>query len=185
MIAIAVAALTLAGDPSVQPWRIGPGPRYQPPATSAAVAAGRALGALQYTPGGRSYQVHLELYANRRVVVLPAGIGVARPSARVGAEVVPGGCLYPARTLTPAGIVEIANGARLRLGDLFRIWGQPLGKRRLASFRSGSPVRAYVGGRRVDGPVGAIRLTPHAQIVLELGPYVPPHPSFLFPGDAS
>ncbi len=67
---------------------------------------------------------------------------------------------------------------------LFRIWGQPLGMRRLASFRSGSPVRAYVGGRRVEGPVGAIRLTPHAQIVLELGPYVPPHPSFLFPGDA-
>lgn len=121
---------------------------------------------------------------NRRVVVVPAGIGVARPSARSGAEVIPGGCLYPARTRTPAGIVEIAQGARLRLGDLFRIWGQPLGKRRLASFRSGSPVRAYVGGRRVDGPVGAIGLTPHAEIVVELGPYVPPHRSFLFPGDA-
>ena len=90
------------------------------------------------------------------------------------------GCAYPVRTLTPAGIVEVARGARLRLADLFRVWGQALGTHRIASFRSASPVRAYVDGKRVRGPVGAIPLTRHAEIVLELGGYVPPHPFFLF-----
>jgi hypothetical protein len=184
VIALALAALALAGDPSVQPWPIGPGARYVPAAAPPAVVAGRPLGALHCRVPGRVSRLHLELFAHRRVIVVPAGIGVARPAVRAGAEVVPRGCSYPARTLTPAGIVELADGARLRLGDLFRIWGQPLGAYRLASFRSASPVRAYVGGRLVKGPIGAIRLTPHAQIVLELGGYVPPHRSFLFPEDA-
>jgi hypothetical protein len=42
-------------------------------------------------------------------------------------------------------------------------------------------VRAYVGGERWRGDVRAIPLTRHAQIVLELGAYIPPHPRFLFP----
>jgi hypothetical protein len=184
VIALALAALALAGDPSVQPWPIGPGARYVPAAAPAAVAAGRPLGPLRCGSPGRLSRLHLELFAHRRVIVVPAGIGVARPAVRTGAEVVPRGCSYPARTLNPAGIVEFSSGIRLRLRDLFRIWGQPLGPHRLASFRSAAPVRAYVGGRLVKGPVGAIPLRPHAQIVLELGLYVPPHRSFLFPEDA-
>lgn len=183
MIAVAVAALALVGDPSVQPWPIGPGPRYLPPAAPAAVVAGRPVGQLRCVHGRRFSPLHVELYANRRVVVVPAGIGVAGPSERVAGSIVPGGCSFPIRTLTPAGIVEVARGASLRLAELFRIWGQPLGARRLGSFRSASPVRAYVDGRLVRGAVGAIPLTPHAEIVLELGGYVPPHRFFLFAGD--
>ena len=52
-------------------------------------------------------------------------------------------------------------------------------------FTSRSPLRAYVDGKLVRGPAGAIPLTPHAQIVLELGGYVPPHPFFLFAGGDS
>ncbi len=55
----------------------------------------------------------------------------------------------------------------------------------LASFRSGRPVRAYVGGRLVRGSLAAIPLTPHAEIVLELGPYLAPHSFFLFAGGHS
>jgi len=33
----------------------------------------------------------------------------------------------------------------------------------------------------VRGDAAAVRLTRHAQIVVELGAYVPPHRSFLFP----
>ena len=184
MIELVLAAAALSGDPSVKPWPIGPGPRYRPAAAPAAVAAGRAIGGLACAAGVRFDQLHLELFADRRVVVVPAGIGVAVPSTRAGAEVVPGGCSYPARTRTPAGIVEVARGARLRLADLFRIWGQPLGERRFASFRSAQPLRAYVGGRLVRGPIGEIPLSRHAQIVLELGRYVPPHRFFLFPKGA-
>ncbi len=161
------AALALGGDPSVVPLPIGPGPRYRPPAVA---RAGRPVGALTCGRSGKTFRVHVELFAHRRVVIVPAGIGVAR-----------GGCVYPARTLTPTGIVEVARGSTLRLGDLFRIWGRRLGPRALLSFHSVSPVRAYVGGKRFDGPPAAVPLTPGAQIVVELGAYVPPHPTFLFP----
>ena len=182
MIAVALGVLALAGDPSVKPWPVGPGPRYLPPAAPAAVLAGKPVGGLHCALSGPVSQLHLELFVNRRVVIVPAGIGVAGPSTRRGATVVPHGCSYPVRTLTPAGIVEVARGAKLRLADLFRVWGEPLGPRRLASFRSATPIRAYVGGRLVRGPAGEIPLTRHAEIVLELGGYVPPHSFFLFAG---
>jgi hypothetical protein len=94
---------------------------------------------------------------------------------------VPQGCSYPVRTLTPTGVVEVASSRRLTVGDLFRVWGQPLGPRRLGSFTAQSPVRAYVAGRLVHGPAASIPLTSGEEIVLEIGGYVPPHPSFLFP----
>jgi len=167
-----LAALALA--PSVHPWPVGPAPRYTPPARPAAVAAGRPAGELRCAAARPSYRLHVELFANRKVVILPAGIGSS-----------PQGCVYPIHTSAPDGIVRIARHARLTLADLFRVWGQPLGERRLASFTSGAPVRAYVGGRLVRGPAGAIPLRRHAEIVVELGGYVPPHPFFLFAGGDS
>ncbi len=175
-------ALGLLGHPSVQPRPIGPGPRYVPPAAPAAVLAGKPVGRLRCAAPGPTMRVHVEVFANRRVVVLPAGIGVAPPSSRVGGAVVARGCSYPLRTLTPTGIVEVARRAGLRLSDLFRIWGQPLGPYQVASFRSSAPVRVYVDGKLVRGPARSVPLTPHAEIVLELGGYVPPHPFFLFAG---
>lgn len=170
MIVLA-AALALGGDPSVVPLPIGPGPRYRP---AAVARAGAPVGALTCGPAGKTFRVHVELFAGRRVIVVPSGIGVAR-----------GGCVYPVRTLAPTGVVEVASGTKVSLGDLFRVWGRRLGVRGLLSFRSASPVRAYVGGKRVDGPPASVPLTPGAQIVLELGAYVPPHPSFLFPRKAA
>jgi hypothetical protein len=169
-----LAAIVLLAQPSVRPWPIGPGPRYTPPPRSAAVAAGRPVGPLRSGAPGPAFPLHLELFVDRRVVVVPAGIGVARD-----------GRVYPMRTVAPGGVVEVARGARLTLADLFRVWGQPLGRRRLVSFSSARPLRVYVGGRLVPGPAAAIRLTTHAEIVLELGPYVVPHSFFLFPGGDS
>jgi hypothetical protein len=165
--AAAVAALALGGDPSIVPLPVGSGPRFVP---SAVPRAGRPLGELVCGPAGKTFRVHIELFAHRRVVIVPPGIGVARS-----------GCVYPAHTLTPTGVVEVARGAKLRLGDLFRIWGRRLGKRDLLSFRSASPVRAYVAGRRFAGRPVDVPLTPGAQIVVELGAYVPPHATYLFP----
>jgi hypothetical protein len=162
-----------APPPNVIPTPIGVGPAYRPPALTQTVRAGRPVGTLRCGATGQRYGVHLELFARRRVVIVPAGIGISAA----------GRCSYAARTRTPAGIVEIRAGSRLTLGDLFRIWGQPLGRGRLAGFRNNGPLLAFVGGRRWRGDPAAIPLTRHAQIVLELGGYVPPHPSFLFPGD--
>jgi len=178
-------ALALVLPPSVHPWPVGPGHRYTPPARPAAVAAGRPVGTLACRASGKSFEVHVELFVDRKVVIVPAGIGVADPVARSGGTVTPRGCTYAASTHGPDGVVEVAHGSGLHVADLFRIWGQPLGTRRLLSFASAKPLRAYVGGKLVHGPAGAIPLTPHAEIVLELGGYVPPHPFFLFAGGDS
>jgi hypothetical protein len=42
-------------------------------------------------------------------------------------------------------------------------------------------VRIYIAGRRVRRDPATVRLTPRAQIVVELGAYVAPHRFFLFP----
>jgi hypothetical protein len=102
------------------------------------------------------------------VVIVPAGIGVARARA----------CTYPVRTFQPTGVLEFDAAQRLRLGDFFSIWGRRLTRRHLLRFAG--RVRAYVGGRRWRGDVRQIPLTRHAQIVLEVGPYIPPHATFLF-----
>ncbi len=168
------ALLALALVPSVHPWPIGPGPRYVPPPRPAAVAAGRPVGTLRSAAPGAAFRIHLELFANRKVIVVPAGIGVTGP-----------GRVYPVRTLAPGGIVEVARGSTLRLADIFKVWGQPLGGHRLASFISALPVRVYVDGRLVHAAAGSIPLTPHAEIVVELGAYLAPHSFFLFAGGDS
>jgi len=164
------------------PTPIGAGPRYHPPPAPKRVLQGRPVGPLRCGAGGRRFGVHLELFARGRVVIVPAGIGVAEPLRRVGAFVRPAGCTYAARTLEPTGVVEFRRGARVRLGDLFAVWGQPLSATRLAGFSTtrGAPVRAYVGGRRWRGRPAAIPLSRHAEIVLELGRYIPPHRAFRF-----
>ncbi len=161
------AALALGGDPSIVPLPVGRGPQYRP---ASVATEGTPVGTLTCGSAGKTFRVHIELFAHRRVVIVPAGIGVARS-----------GCVYPARTLAPTGVVEVTRGARLSLGDLFRIWGRRLGPRSLLSFHSKAPVRAYLGGKRFAGPPAEIPLTPGAQIVVELGAYVPPHPTYLFP----
>ena len=157
----------IAAPPPVYPWPIGIGPRYHPTAYNATVGAGRPVGGRRCTSGGASFAVHVELFARRRVVIVPPAIGLG-----------PRGCTYPLRTTAPTGVVHVARRG-LTLGDLFRIWGRRLTRLGLLSFRG--HVSVFVGGRRVLGEPRAVRLTNHAQIVLEVGGYVAPHPSYLFP----
>jgi hypothetical protein len=55
----------------------------------------------------------------------------------------------------------------------------PLSQRRLLTFRGA--VTAYAGGKRWEGDVSAIPLNDRAQIVVEVGGYIPPHRFYLFP----
>ena len=166
MIALALTLLALGGDPSVHPWPIGPGPRYRPPAQK---LDGRAIGSLRCVADQSTFQAHVEVFVNRRVVIIPAGIGRSAT------------CDYPIRTRSPIGVLDVARGRSVTIGDLFRLWGQPLTRHRIATFSSTLPVRAYVAGRPVRGDATAVRLAPRSQIVIELGAYVPPHRSFIFP----
>jgi hypothetical protein len=152
---------------------IGLGARFHPP------ASGPVLGVCRRGLGPR-YAAHIELFAANRVLLVASGIGTRPPRRLTEGRIAAAGCYGALVTLEPTGVVLIRRGSRVTVSDLFRSWGQPLGRERMASF-SGHEVTAFVDGRRHDGPVGSIALRRHAEVVLEVGPHVPPHTRYLFP----
>jgi hypothetical protein len=153
---------------------IGRAPAFHPPAT------GPVLGACRRPLGPRD-GVHVELFAANRVVLVAAGIGTRRPLRMFAGRIASAGCFGELATADPTGVVLVRPRARLTMADLFRSWGQPLSRERMGPFRG--RVRVYVGGRpwTGTGPPSAVPLRRHAEIVLEVGPYVPPHPAYDFP----
>src|SRR6185312_8217339 len=89
-------------------------------------------------PAGRGPAFRLP--ARGAAVAHARAVGRLRCLADRGAYVRGGRCSYAVRTSEPTGLLELRRGARLTLGDLFAVWGQPLGPRRLGAFRA--PVRA-------------------------------------------
>jgi hypothetical protein len=161
------AAAAFAG---LVPTPVGKGPRYRPAAKPPAATACRPA------PLRAGARVHLELFANRRVVIVPAGIGLERPRIRLG-RVVTARCRARLWTLDPSGVVRFEPGATL--GDVFATWRRRLGPTRLLTFAG--PVRVWVDGRPRRGDPRGLVLRDGAEIVLEVGGYVPPHRSFRFP----
>jgi hypothetical protein len=155
---------------------IGRGRRFHLPAT------GPLIGPCTRRLGPRDV-VHVELFAANRVVLVPAGIG-ARPPVRFSSGRISGASCYGALvTIDPTGLVLVSRSRRLALADLFRSWGQLLSPRRLAAFPAprGTAVSVFIDGRRWHGTPGSVALTARAEIVLEVGPYVPPHTAYTFP----
>jgi len=155
---------------------IGRGAGFEAPVT------GPVLGPCRPRLGPRS-GVHVELFAANRVVLIPAGIGTRPPRRLSSGRITGASCFGKLVTLDPTGVVLVAPGTRAHLADLFRSWGEPLTPRRLAFFRAGTAetVRAFVDGTPWRGAVAALPLRAHAEIVLEVGPYVPPHTAYTFP----
>jgi hypothetical protein len=152
------------------PTAIGKGPEFVPVA--------RTVGPCSTGPVRGRFRAHVELFGRRQAVVIPAGIGLGGPLEREHHRIVGAGCRAPARTLDPAGVVDFDRPG-LTVGDLFAIWGEPLTRDRMAGFRG--RVSAFVAGRGVAGAPAAIALSDGAQIVLQVGGYIPPHRSFRFP----
>jgi hypothetical protein len=132
---------------------------------------------------GLRHGVHVEIFAANRVVLLAAGLGTKPPLRRSEGRIVAASCYGSLVTLEPTGVVLVRPGAGLTLAAVFRSWGQPLSRTRLASFAAGhgKDVEVFVGGRRWAGRPGAVPLRTHAEIVLEVGPRVPPHGRYTFP----
>jgi hypothetical protein len=155
---------------------VGAGPSFHPPATGPVI--GRCTPALGARDG-----VHVEVFAANRVLLLPAGIGVKPPLTSLDGRITAAACYGTLVTIDPTGVILVRPGVSLTLGTLFRSWGQPLSPTRLASFSApaGTRVTVFVNGRAWPGPPAAVPLTRHAEIVLEVGPHVPPHQSYTFP----
>lgn len=167
--------------PDYVPIGVGRGPGYQPGPLSAQVRAGRPVdGLLCGQANPRRFGAHLEIFARNHVVAIPAGIGTRPPVRRENGRVTAGRCRYPLITADPTGVLEIAAGAKLTLGQLFDLWGQSLSRRRIGSFTAPEVV-AYVGTQRWTGDPRAIPLSRHARVVLEIASHVLPHRVYLFP----
>src|SRR4051812_8963618 len=153
---------------------IGPGPRFHQP-----IAAGVNVADCRPGPLGARFGVHLELFGEGLVALFPAGLGTEPPRRIFSGRIVRARCHGPLVTIDPTGLVLLRPGTTATLGAVFALWGRPLGPRRAAAF-SGA-VRAYVKGRPQRGPPQRIPLRRHDNIVLEVGPYVPPHRRYAFP----
>jgi hypothetical protein len=181
----ALVALALTGcgsepDPEREPFTIpetarpiGAGPRFHPP------LGDRPVPDCRPGPLGERVGVHLELFADDRVVLFAAGIGTRPPRERFAGRISDAACWGPLATIDPTGLVLLRPGVEATVGDVFALWGQPLTPRRAASFRG--TVRVYVNGDRVTGDPRAVPLRRHDNIVLQVGPYVPPHADYTFP----
>jgi len=66
---------------------------------------------------------------------------------------------------TPTGIVRFDRAATI--GDLFSVWGMPLGRRRLLSFHGA--VSLFRNGIRVRGDPRSVPLRDGDELVLETG----------------
>jgi hypothetical protein len=155
---------------------VGVGPRFHPP------VSGQVSGSCQPAVGPRD-GVHVEVFAANRVLLLPAGIGTRPPRASLNGRITAARCYGALVTLDPTGVVLVRRGAELTLGALFSSWGEPLSRTRLASFTAAArtAVTVFVDGKPWPGAPTAVPLARHAEIVLEVGPHVPPHSSYTFP----
>jgi hypothetical protein len=113
-------------------------------------------------------------------VLIAAGVGTRPPRRLAGGRIVAARCYGPVVTLDPTGTVWVRRGRRATVGRLFRAWGVPLSAARIGTF-TGGRVAVFVDGRAVGRSPGAVPLTPGAEIVLEVGPHVPPHRRYRFP----
>ena len=116
----------------------------------------------------------------------PAGIGTRPPRTMSAGRISSAGCYGELVTLDPTGLVLVRAGIAIA-GRWLRICSAPGVSRcrRGGSPRSrrpaGARVSVFVDGRRWRGSPGGVPLTRHSEIVLEVGPHVPPHHAYTFP----
>ena len=126
-------------------------------------------------------EAHIELFGANKVVLLPGGIGTRAPRHSVDGQLTRAACFGSVVTLNDEGILYLRRGSDVTLKTLFKAWGEPLTETRIAAFSGGGQVKVFVNGRRRRIDPRDLRITPNAEIVIEVGPYVPPHTRFAYP----
>jgi hypothetical protein len=120
---------------------------------------------------------HLQIYVDGQQRAVPAGIGVVPPlqvqQTAQGPFVVGGAGFYWLHTHDDSGVVHVESPIerRFTLGELFDLWGQPLGQDRVGPAQG--PVTALVDGAVVGGDPRDIPLTAHAVVQLDVGTPIP------------
>jgi hypothetical protein len=181
VMAAVLVVLGLTGTPSdAAP---GPVPVLAPPAG----ATGRPVDGITADDAEQlafHIHAHLQIYVDGRLRAVPAGIGVVPPlqveRTAEGPFVSGGAGIYWLHTHDGSGVVHIESPVvrTFTLGELFDLWGQPLGPDQVGPARG--PVTALVDGRTAGGDPRAVPLTAHAVVQLDVGTVVG-FSSYVFP----
>lgn len=123
------------------------------------------------------FHVHLAVLLNGNAVTVPAGLGVGRPwGIASDGFITTGSCFAWIHTHDTTGVVHVFTqvGKSYSLGQVFEVWGQPLGPSEALGYRGA--VAAVIDGAAVAGDPRAVVLKNFENIVLELGrpPATPP-----------
>jgi hypothetical protein len=115
---------------------------------------------------------HLAVFVNGAARQVPAGIGIPGAQAQntpAGPFIATGTCFYWLHTHAADGIIHIESPVHrtFTLGNLFDIWGQPLGMGQVGPARG--PVTAIYNGQVYLGNPRDIPLEKNAQIQLQVG----------------
>jgi hypothetical protein len=187
---VATGALAVTRDGGSTARGAALGPEGVPVPDAPVLAPARDVGGGRPIDGiacQRREQIRFHIHAHLSIVVrgrprrIPAGIGIAArrevAATPAGAFVLGGSCFTWLHTHAADGVVHIESplARTYTLGELFDVWGEPLGRRQVGPARG--HVTALVGGRVFRGDPRAIPLTAHAQVQLDVGePVVPARP---------
>jgi hypothetical protein len=181
--------------PAPNPGKLGPelvpipgAPRVAPPASKATPT--ESVDGIKCERNAKTVfhiHVHLTLFVNGSQRAVPAGIGIWPPlgpqNYRHGLfGVTAENCISWLSTRYADGLVHVESTIQrpFVLGDLFAVWGQPLGGSEVGPARGA--VTAIVNGKVWAGDPRRIPLEAHSQIQLEVGkPLIAPQ-SIEFPG---
>ncbi|HUL63680.1 MAG TPA: hypothetical protein VLW55_03610 [Burkholderiaceae bacterium] len=127
--------------------------------------------------------VHLTIALNGQLLEIPEFLGTVPSSPTFG------GCFYQIHNHDFSGKLHIESPTPVNyvLGSFFKIWGQPLTRTNVAGITS-TPIVFYVteadGTTTVyDGDPGAIALTSHRLITIQIGTPLTEIPNFTWAGD--
>jgi hypothetical protein len=162
--------------PGPQGFPIQTGPFLAPPTSTRLGTTIDGIQCMSLPQLAYTAYAHLQVYVDGRSRALPGGVGMVGPVAKVtpkGLLFSPRTCMYWLHTRAADGLIEAQSPVPrgFTLGELFRIWNQPLSSARVGPARG--PVTAMVGGRRWHGDPTGIPLHEHTEIELAVGRPVP------------
>jgi hypothetical protein len=134
------------------------------PADASAAAEQAGLPMLGQEQLNVHYHAHLDVVVRGSAVTVPAFIGIDQARSRIA----------PLHTHTADGIIHIesATDVPFTLGQLFTEWGHPLSASAIGAVSAGAgdALRVYRNGELLSGDPAAMKLEPHDEVFVWLGP---------------
>ena len=188
----ATASATAALVPAPAPGPLGPEgvpiPKGPVLANVRPVKLGQTIEGVSCQPAEKvafHIHAHLTVFAGTRAYQVPYGIGVGAPlqglNTPSGAFATQGSCFMWLHTHASDGIVHVEAPKQMSftLGQFFAVWGAKLSRSGVGEAKG--KVTAFYNGKVWTGDLGAIPLSPDAQIQLDVGSPVVAPEHIVFP----